>query len=574
MFPWRTPATQLQFYVNSNHFPGCSSALKFNASTFQEQKRFMETLLGSSLGTATETLGVLFVHFVWQGTVLAGFLAVALMATRFSSASVRHALACITLVLMLLAPLATLQWMGVPEPIARLASEAPKGSAPHNLVLSLSEYSLPFGSSSSLDLAGSQWMSGIGLAWLLGIAGFSLRWAGAWRQVRRLKTVDVHPVGSEFLERFEKLRVRIGVGIRVQFKESARVHGPMVIGWLRPVILIPTGLLTGMPMSQVESLILHELAHIRGNDALINWICRSAETILFFHPAVWWVTGQIQSERENRCDDVVRETMGEGRTLAEALLTLCERQEEVPVVVLAAGGGSLAHRIRRLIEVERTPEGMSRPNRWRLPIVLVLLVVMGFLIAPSVRRQLLYKATAKVRFEQTDGQLLTAMIHSNSLLKSVVDGIGLDEAWQLTPDQCVQKLAPRIRIKRYRMTSLFEIICADESPQMAATIANRCAESLSDILRFQRPRLAHQTVEARSKRVRQLEGLVEEERERIAQSTKAGRTPSTKRYEMLDEMLLQEQRREVEEMLRLADMPETPMEVIQGAEAETRRVFW
>jgi GWxTD domain-containing protein len=129
---------------------------------------------------------------------------------------------------------------------------------------------------------------------------------------------------------------------------------PVVIGHLRPVILMPVGLLTGMPAGQVESILLHELAHIRRADYLINLMQTVVEGLLFYHPAVWWISSIMRTERENCCDDLVVQTSGNAREYATALAALAENRWAIREAALAATGGNLVKRIQRLLA---QPEG-------------------------------------------------------------------------------------------------------------------------------------------------------------------------------------------------------------------------
>ena len=131
--------------------------------------------------------------------------------------------------------------------------------------------------------------------------------------------------------------------------ESCLADVPMVIGHIRPVILMPVGLLAGLPAGQIEAILLHELAHIRRYDYLVNVLQRSVEGLLFYHPAVWWISRVIRAERENCCDDLVVATSGNVQEYAVALATLEQNRWSGREPAVAATGGSLVKRIRRLL---------------------------------------------------------------------------------------------------------------------------------------------------------------------------------------------------------------------------------
>src|SRR6185436_11585192 len=130
-------------------------------------------------------------------------------------------------------------------------------------------------------------------------------------------------------------------------------NAPAVVGWLRPVVLIPASAVIGLSAAQLEAVIVHELAHIRRFDALANLLQMAVETALFYHPAVWWISRRIRVEREHCCDDVAVATSGDALGYAKALASLEEwRALPSPAessLALAATGGVLKHRISRLL---------------------------------------------------------------------------------------------------------------------------------------------------------------------------------------------------------------------------------
>ena len=134
-----------------------------------------------------------------------------------------------------------------------------------------------------------------------------------------------------------------------------------MIGFVRPVILMPVGLLAGLPAAQVEALLLHELAHIRRYDYLVNLLQVFVEGLVFYHPAVWWIAAVIRAERENCCDDLVVATQGDAHQYATALAALEFNRGDARQPALAATGGSLVKRIRRLLAQPETPRSALTP---------------------------------------------------------------------------------------------------------------------------------------------------------------------------------------------------------------------
>jgi hypothetical protein len=188
--------------------------------------------------------------------------------------------------------------------------------------------------------------------WLAGVCALSLRLFGGCLAARRLTRRQVARADSAWEERLGRLARRIGIRgtACIRLLESGAVRVPTVVGVVRPVVLIPAGIATGMPACQLESLLAHELAHIRRGDAFVSLLQAAAETLLFYHPAVWWTSSCIRVERENVCDDLAVEATGDAAVHARALLELAQRRAGIAAVFTAAAdGGRLWNRIARLV---------------------------------------------------------------------------------------------------------------------------------------------------------------------------------------------------------------------------------
>jgi uncharacterized protein (TIGR03435 family) len=144
----------------------------------------------------------------------------------------------------------------------------------------------------------------------------------------------------------------------------------MVVGWLRPVVLLPVGVLAGLSVEQVEAVLVHELAHIRRHDYLVNIMQSMAEAFLFYHPAVWWISGHIRAERELCCDDSAVSVAGDAANYARTLAELASLQSVRPGVAMAVTGGSLTQRIARLLGQPETP-----PSTLPIAVVTLALIV-------------------------------------------------------------------------------------------------------------------------------------------------------------------------------------------------------
>jgi beta-lactamase regulating signal transducer with metallopeptidase domain len=185
--------------------------------------------------------------------------------------------------------------------------------------------------------------------WMAGVLIFYMRTATSWAAAQRLRQRGTISASADWQDRLRALARRLRVSRPVAMLESCLAETPAVVGFLRPAILIPAGLLTGLPPEQVEAILLHELAHIRRHDYAVNVLQTLVEGLLFYHPAVWWVSGVIRAERENCCDDAVVAAMGDAYGYAAALAEL-EGRRSVGQPALAARGGNLMRRIHRLLE--------------------------------------------------------------------------------------------------------------------------------------------------------------------------------------------------------------------------------
>jgi protocatechuate 3,4-dioxygenase beta subunit len=176
---------------------------------------------------------------------------------------------------------------------------------------------------------------------------------------------------AEWREALEQLVRRMRVTAQVRLLLSPLATVPSVVGWLKPVILLPVEAMIGLPLDQVRSLLAHELAHICRNDYLVNILQSLAEALLFYHPAVWWVSGQIRAERELCCDDLAVETSGDVLAYATALATLEISRHARVSAAMAADGASLLNRIRRLAgEAAPLPQHFAGPgSAWGLALL-------------------------------------------------------------------------------------------------------------------------------------------------------------------------------------------------------------
>ncbi|MCA9139067.1 MAG: M56 family metallopeptidase, partial [Planctomycetales bacterium] len=194
------------------------------------------------------------------------------------------------------------------------------------------------------------WIPMIMFVWMAGVAVLSLRPLVGWRSAGRLRSVGLSEAPQRVVEIVGRLARQMRITKALTVVESALVEIPTVVGWLRPVILMPASAITGLPNEQLEAVIAHELAHIRRHDYLVNAVQVFLETVFFYHPALWWVSMSMRDEREKCCDAVVVGMTGDPAEYVKMLLRVEESRgmSAVPHPALSAGGGRLVDRIRLL----------------------------------------------------------------------------------------------------------------------------------------------------------------------------------------------------------------------------------
>src|SRR6266404_133780 len=288
------------------------------------------------------TLGLSLLHFLWQGAALAALAAAALSASR--KAATRYAIAIIALVLMVSAPVATFVVLhNSTTPVAPSAQIA--GPAVARIVKLASQNVSPTGQTRLLS---STLPTAFVELWFVGVLLFSLRTAGGFFLVARLRRRDSKPMSADLLALCREMQKRLGITRAIRYCESLHLDAPAVVGWFRPVVLLPLSALTGLTDLQLRAIIAHELSHIRRLDAFFNLFQVAAETLLFYHPAVWWLSKRIRAERENCCDDVALTVCGNPAEYARAL-ALMEEWRAAPSFAMAANRGPLASRVARLL---------------------------------------------------------------------------------------------------------------------------------------------------------------------------------------------------------------------------------
>ncbi len=267
--------------------------------------------------------GWVLVHFVWQGVALAIVGAVVLHACRRHSATVRYAIACGALVAMLSAVLATAALVdrsdghkARAQTVRVLIARERPNVAALPIQLDTRPPSMPRAFSSADVESLFPWVVS---TWLVGVTLLLARYAAAWWRVRGLHQLASQTVCSAWQATGNRIAARLGLDGVIRIVELAHIDVPFVIGCLRPIVVLPISVMSQLNVAQVEAILAHEFAHVRRHDYLVNLLQTLAETLLFYHPAVWWISTRIRDEREHCCDDVALRVCGDPVSYASAL---------------------------------------------------------------------------------------------------------------------------------------------------------------------------------------------------------------------------------------------------------------
>lgn len=299
-----------------------------------------------------DATGWTLIHFLWQGALVALIFALADASSRRASAPFRYGLASVAMLTMLVCGASTFFWiLSFPEEGGR------------TVLLRLSDTSSTLIHSSGLTPSEpsreGNYLPWLVYFWIAGVAAMSLRLSTQWIMLQRCRRQGIRILDGVWQERIQRIAGRLELRRAVRLYESAVADVPAVIGWIRPIILLPASALTQLSPAQIEALLAHELAHVRRHDYAINLLQSFVETIFFYHPGVWWVSRRMREERENCCDDLAVMACGDPIIYARALAGMEQLRSSLPGLAMAANGGGLLHRIQRLVAPQKMPRRMA-----------------------------------------------------------------------------------------------------------------------------------------------------------------------------------------------------------------------
>lgn len=372
------------------------------------------------------------VHFLWQGAIIVAVFAIGDAASRRASARVRYAIASVAMLLMVACAVTTfVHLMNIPGP----GEQATTTTASSAIAPALTP-----GVSSVHESLPSHYLPWLVYLWMAGVTTLSMRLAVQWVTLERCRRRGIM-LDDTWQERIGRIATQLRLRRAVRAYESVIADVPSVVGWLRPVILVPASTLLQLAPGQIEALLAHELAHVRRHDYLINLFQSCVETLFFYHPGVWWVGRRMREERENCCDDLAVAVCGDPMFYARALADLEQFRSGIPELAMAANGGSLLNRIERLI----APGQTARPIAPVGITALVLMMAVAFLwAAPQVSAPKPVPAKSQESYldqieragyrNLTVDQMISMKIHGvNADYIAEIKSLG----WSPTPDQLV-----------------------------------------------------------------------------------------------------------------------------------------
>ncbi|AWB56348.1 M56 family metallopeptidase [Colwellia sp. Arc7-D] len=383
---------------------------------------FQESLINNPLLAA---LAITLIHFLWQGVLVAAVLKALLSLISYQKSQLRYALSTLAMLANLILPAVTFF----------LVYDIDYRQVTHLV------YALPL-LDQSLYLEQIQtnvwyieWLEYLPLltiVWLSFVIVLALKLIIELYNVNRLPLQGCSAADATLQKRFDSLITKVGLSRHIPLLLSSKTDVPMAIGWLKPVVLLPFSMISGLTPQQLDMLLLHELAHIRRHDYLVNFLQTLVEITLFFHPGVRWVSKQMRNEREYCSDDIAVQHCGSplayAHTLADtASLCVKHRHNTIPNMAMAASGGDLKQRVVRLLDHQQHCTKTNDSGKWLASISILLTVIFLFskysLTLPIIDLQSgsisLYNSAAKVN---KNWSLETAMIieqdNNNSSLAS------------------------------------------------------------------------------------------------------------------------------------------------------------
>ncbi|PKQ61262.1 hypothetical protein BZG02_16650 [Labilibaculum filiforme] len=337
----------------------------------------MELINNFNIYELSQTIGWTLIHSVWQATAIGGLIWLLFQFISKDNARIRYALSSFGLLLLFVTSAITFYRY-----------------LPSNTNTAFADFTVQLGNLENLPQKTYYDRLWIELQmhlknifpylvqiWVIGMLFLSINLILKYIYSLKLKNHLSYPLRSEYNTITESLMVKFNLKQTILFKESGLLEIPSVIGYFKPIVLIPVSMLSGIPKNQLEIIIAHELAHIRRHDYLLQFIQEIFELIFFYHPVVWWLSSVVNTEREHICDDLAVKVCGESLTLIKALNNMEAIRKKQYEMVLSFSGkkGKVLNRIKRILRPKNS--NTPRKERFVLSGVFTLLFAGLFLIS-------------------------------------------------------------------------------------------------------------------------------------------------------------------------------------------------
>jgi len=376
----------------------------------------------------TRALSWTLLHSLWQGLALAIVAALVILATKRSKAVIRYNLFTGIFFLFLLCTVCTFIWQldrtkNIKETTGQHINLV-DNSTISSTVLEDSKQQKTFSQKFTTRLINycNAQAPLIVAIWLFVFIVKMVKILSGFGYVQKIRHRKTHPADVFWNKRIAELRQRLMIAKEVLLLQSELIKIPVVIGYFKPVILVPMGLLSQLPPEQVEAVLLHELAHIRRKDYLVNLVQSFAETVFFFNPALLWISELVREERENCCDDIAIGEVENKNEFIHALVAFQEYNYNNMNARIAFAGtkNHLLNRVKRIVYNENKKLNAMEKSIFILTIVTAsLLATVSFkeLPAQQVRK-------SEIRADQTQKTIDTVPSKEFSSFNSTLNDDG------------------------------------------------------------------------------------------------------------------------------------------------------
>lgn len=403
-------------------------------------------------------LGWTLLHVIWQGFAIVLPLAVAFHLLRQQSSRLRYGIGVGALLLQVMVSIGTFLYYYLPTLASRSSTTPPVITGQR--IFSFAYDPMPMAVSipwqTQLQRFLEAHLTEVVSCWLIGVVVFLIRLIGGWVYLQQLKQTAIRITDNQLLQTVDNLKDLLNIRSTVRIVETARITVPMVIGVLKPVVLLPIGLATGLSLREIEAVLAHELAHVQRADYAVNLLQSVIEVLFFFHPALWWLSARVREERELCCDDVAVQICGDGRILAQALAQVEEfAQTPVLAMALASERKQLLHRVRRMLGVPVKPVVSNARLAGLTLATLLLLSVSVYAVQQKANKQ---DDKPKKSVQKRTNRLTTFPKYELTIDN---DGTPKDIIWQDKPlskerTKRIQELCKLVRQKRLLLDEIWD----------------------------------------------------------------------------------------------------------------------